>query len=154
MSPTIELVHLITEIKLPSGNLINIIFNVDHLVFAICESIMEIIDQKENSQLKSIENWFNILLNLIKMNLLKFYNGTDDENFKKINTVILKILHPYQELCNLVPNDEKSLACIHRCTFLLTSFQKNEMLPNTELIHSLLLVTINLKTGNINFFIS
>ncbi|XP_014213988.1 protein saal1 isoform X2 [Copidosoma floridanum] len=152
LTPTIDLVYLISQIELPSNDLLERLFNIDQLVFALCESITELISQEKHchseAQLKNIESWFNILFNIMELNLLKLSESADDENFNKINNVLIKILEPYEESSNLMLLDEQSLLCIHRCIKLTSSFQTNEMFPPAELIHSILKVTINLKRAS------
>jgi hypothetical protein len=112
---------------------------------------MELINQNDNIntevQLKNIDNWFRIIFNTMKKELLRFSDNGNDDKFKKMNAVLLKILQPCENLTNLMPLEEKSILCIQNCIKMVLSFQKNEMIPNLSLIKIILNIMVNLETG-------
>ena len=154
LAPTIDLIYSISDIELPdkSNNFIERVFDVDQLIFAVCEAMIELTNEKDDphveSQLKNIENWLNIIMNISEKDLLKFSDSDNDENYKKINIVLFKILKSYENLGNLIFLEEKCLPCIQQCIKIVLSFQKNEMPPCLELIQIILKVVMNLKAGN------
>lgn len=152
LTPALDFVYLISEIELPGNDkFIEDIFDVDRLIFALCQAMTELISQDANPhaelQLKNIENWFNVMRNIIKKGLLEFSNTEGDENFAQITTVILKILLPYESISNLMSSEEKSLLCIQQCVRMVVDFQYVEMLPSAQLIKSILAVMVSLKAG-------
>lgn len=152
MSPCIDFVHSVSEIELPGNeNFFEIIFDTDQLIFALCESMNELINQHECThtefQFKQIKHWINIIFNLIRKNSLKLSDEETDKTFSKINIVLLKILMPFTISSNLNPMEEKSLICIHECVKMVLTFQNNELFPNPRLIQTILHILVNFKKG-------
>ncbi|XP_001603162.2 uncharacterized protein LOC100119375 [Nasonia vitripennis] len=152
MIPTIEIIYLISEMELPNDNyLLDVIFDVDQLISALSESMIKIIDQENNphtnSQLKNIENWYSIIFNTIKKELLKLSDDENNEDYQNMNTVLLKILKPYTMLSNLMLSDDRGLLCIQQCIRMVYFFQKNELIPNLGLIQTIIKIMLNLKSA-------
>ena len=127
------------------------IFNIEELIFALCEGMLELIIPKSDShnlsQLKVIESWINIIFNISEMDLLRFSDTEYDTNFQKLNSVLIRILQPYEQLNNLFPSEDKCLICIQRCIKITLSFVKSCVYPLPELTKIILIIMINFKTG-------
>lgn len=153
MSPCICFVYSISELELPDeDNIWEKIFKIDQLIFALCESMNELINQEESvhteAQFKNIEYWINILFNMIKKNLLRFSDEQTDENYEKVNLVLLKILQPFKVISNLNPVEEQCLMCIQQCIKMVSTFQRCDVFFNSRLTQTILHIIVNLKKGN------
>lgn len=151
LTSCVDLVYLISEVSLDLGEkILEDLFEMDKLMFALCEAMLEYLGHNHSSQseqyLKNLENWANIIFNIMKKELLSF-NGDEDKNFLKIMETLKKALEPYETRDNLFPLEEKTALCIQQCIEIAFWFQKNEMTPDSNFIRVAVSVMKNLKTG-------
>lgn len=143
---------MISEVELPEEKiLLKIIFDIDQLIISICESMEELINQKDightETQFKNIDNWLGTVLNIMKKNLLVLSDDENDENVQKINAVLLRILRPYEYLSNLIPFEEKCISCIQECVKIIYAFHQNEVLSDIVIIQALVKLMVNFGIG-------
>ncbi|KAJ8674764.1 hypothetical protein QAD02_010550 [Eretmocerus hayati] len=151
LASTIEVVYSITELESDNGNILVDIFDIDQLILALCEAMREIIDQRENShseiQLKCIENWLNIMFNIMKRDLLKITDDENDESFQKITSVLSQILSPYEIMSNMMPLEDQCAICIHLAIKMILSFQKCDIFPDSRLFSTIMKLMVNLSSA-------
>ncbi|XP_015596100.1 uncharacterized protein LOC107268141 [Cephus cinctus] len=134
------------------GSLFGKLFDIARLLPALLESFTQLIRRDEDvrpytqTELKIIENWLTIISNVAQMDPFKCQNVHENEQFRMILNVLVRILQPYIHSYNLIPIEERSALCIHQCVDLISSFQRNQMYATPEIIY--VIVTILSHLGS------
>ncbi|KAL7306884.1 hypothetical protein TKK_0001044 [Trichogramma kaykai] len=148
----LELICLMTEIKLPNSNqsLIEGIFDVEKLLHNFNIATQELIhcknDVHDDNEIKVVNLWFSFYETIFHKKLYKFTHDQADENFKTMNDILTRMLKPYECSSNLELFENDCFDIIENCIKMASFFECNQMLPSKELLQTVALILLNIQS--------